>query len=353
MTWTKKELGIASLISLILFLVALIVLETGLAILRPGPVKRDALLGWRLKENFQREFSQRTLGGKEYAASFATNALGLRTFGTNERAPMTILVLGDSFTADPYASNDRMWYARMAQSLAERTRRPADDFYVLAGGAGGWGTYQNLLLSQTLARRIRPSLFVLQFCSNDFQNNAYEWETQGVVRSQYMRRPFANSSGDGPKYVPGIAGSIYRSFIGQSRLFNRIDSVIGGIQFQRYGGYIRPLPASMAQKFERESVNLTRTLLTRLRAEYRGVPAVMVNCEGKETGLNSHWKAIARDAGFIPLSRPSDVLRALKPEQRKTVFNADGSHLSDEGNQLYGAIVGDEIARLGLVPAQQ
>jgi hypothetical protein len=78
----------------------------------------------------------------------------------------------------------------------------------------------------------------------------------------------------------------------------------------------------------------------------------MVNCEGKETGLNSHWKAIARDAGFIPLGRPSDILRALKPEQRKAVFNADGSHLSDEGNQLYGAVAGGEIARLGLVPAR-
>lgn len=349
MTWTKKELGIASLISLVLFLAALIVLETGLAILRPGPVQRDALLGWRLKENFQREFSQATLGGKKYAASFATNALGLRVFGTNERAPVTILVLGDSFTADPYASNDRMWYARMAQILAARTHRPARDFYVMAGGAGGWGTYQNLLLSETLAPRIRPSLFVLQFCSNDFQNNSYEWESQGVVRSQYMRRPFASSTGDDARYVPGIAGAIYRSFIGESRLFNRIDGVIGGVQFQRYGGYIRPLPAAVTQRYERESVVLTRTLLTRLRAKYRGVPAVMVNCDGKETGINSHWKAIARDAGFIPLSRPSDFLRSLKPEQRNNVFNADGAHLSDEGNQLYGSIVGDEIVNLGLI----
>lgn len=353
MTWTKKEIGIASLISLIFFVVALIVLEMGLAILRPGPVQRDALLGWRMKENFQREFPQRTLGGQAYSASFATNALGLREFGTNSRAPVTILVLGDSFTADPYASNDRMWYARMAQTLAERTHRPVNDFRVLAGGAGGWGTYQNLLLSQTLAPQIRPSLFVLQFCSNDFQNNAYEWETQGVVRSQYMRRPFATSSGDGPKYVPGIAGAIYRSFIGESRLFNRIDGVIGGVQFQRYGGYIRPLPAGLAQKYERESVNLTKTLLTKLRAEYRGVPAVMVNCDGTQSGISSHWKTIARDAGFIALSRPSDVLGSLKPEQRKTVFNADGSHLSDEGNQLYGAIVGDEIAQLALVPAHK
>jgi len=353
MTWTKKELGIATLISLVLFLAALIVLETSFALLRPGPVQRDALLGWRLKENFQRDFPQRTLGGKDYSASFATNALGLREFGTNSRAPVTILVLGDSFTADPYASNDRMWYARMAQTLADRTHRPATDFHVLAGGAGGWGTYQNLLLSQTLAQRIRPNLFVLQFCSNDFQNNTYEWETQGVVRSQYMRRPFATSSGDGPKYVPGIAGAIYRSFIGESRLFNRIDGVIGGIQFQRYGGYSRPLPGGVAQKYERESVNLTRALLTRLRAEYRFIPAVMVNCEGKETGLNSHWKAVARDAGFIPLSRPSDFLRSLKPQQRKMVFNVDGSHLSDEGNQLYGAVAGDEIARLGLVSARK
>ena len=84
--------------------------------------------------DFHRQFVQTTLGGRKYLVSYATNGSGLRIFGTNDRAPVRILVLGDSFTAEQYASNDRMWYAKMTERLAERTHRPLRDFYVLAGG---------------------------------------------------------------------------------------------------------------------------------------------------------------------------------------------------------------------------
>jgi hypothetical protein len=347
---TKKEFGVVLLTTLVLFLIALIGLETGLAYFRPSPDERDPLLGWKLKENFRRQFTQQTLGGQDYPVSFATNGHGLRVSGNDEKAPIRIFVLGDSFTADPYASNDRMWYAKMTERLAERTHRPLNDFYVLAGGGGGWGTYQELLLSRQLSGTLKPSLFILEFCSNDFQNNSYEWESQGVVRGQYMRRPFARMDSETPTYAPGLLAALYRSFIGETRLFTRIDAVIGTMQFRRYGGYIRPLPADVAQKYERDSVALTRGLLAKLRAVYRDVPAIMLNCDGVETGPNRQWKILAREAGFVPISGPSDFLRSVSGERRRTVFHADGSHLSDEGNQLYGAVAGDEIAMLGLIP---
>jgi lysophospholipase L1-like esterase len=348
MNWTKKELAIVFLLSLFLPLIALIGLELASAVLRPAPDQRDRLLGWKLKENYHREFTQKTLGGKTYLVSFRTNKIGLRYFGENDKAPIKILVLGDSYTMDPYASDDRMWYAKMTQRIAERTHRPLRDFYVLAGGTGGWGTYQELLLSERLSHTIKPNLFVLQFCSNDFQNNSYEWETKTIVRGQYMRRPYASLDAQGPKYVPGIIAAIYRSFIGESRLFNRIDGVIGGMQFRSYGGYARPLPDALEKKYERDSIPLTKMLLTKLRENYRDIPALMVNCDANEIGPNKVWKTIAQDAGFIPLSGPSDFIRSLKPNEQKDYLLADGSHLSDEGNQLYGAIAGDEIASLRL-----
>ena len=346
MSWTKKELGIVFLLSVSLPLIAAIGLELGSAVLRPSPDQRDALLGWKLKKNYHREFTQRTLGGKTYLVSFRTNKNGLRYFGTNEKAPIKILVLGDSYTADPYASDDRMWYAKMTERIAAHTHRPLRDFYVLAGGTGGWGTYQELLLSERLSRIVKPNLFILQFCSNDFQNNSYEWETKTIVRGQYMRRPYASMDAQPPKYVPGIIAAIYRSFVGESRLFNRIDGVIGGIQFKLYGGYATPLPAALEEKYERDSIPITEMLLTKLRATYHDIPALMVNCDGNEIGPNKVWKTIAGNAGFIPLSGPSDYFRSLSPSERKDLLHADGSHLSDKGNQLYGTIAGDEIASL-------
>jgi len=350
MGWTKKEIGTVFCLSLVLLLVVWLVAEVALAVLRPAPVQRDALLGWTLKRNYYRDFTQKTLGGKEYRVSFATSDQGMRIFGST-KAPVKILVLGDSFTADPYASNDRMWYVAMVKSLASRLDRSDSDFIVMGAGAGGWGTYQNLLLSENFARRIKPDLFVLQFCSNDFQNNSYAWEGNGVVRGQFMRRPFFDEQSGRPRYATGLMARIYRSFAGESRLFNRIDGVIGNMQFQRYGGYTRPLPQQIIAGYERDSIRVTQRLLARLRGHYKA-PAVMVNCDGKETGPNRHWKDIARGAGFIPLGGPSDFLRSVRPEARKDIFNADGSHLSEEGNGIYGAIAGDAIAALGLLPAK-
>ena len=346
--WPRKDFWIVALLSLASILVALVAFEIGMAILRPGPVQGDALLGWKLKQNFQRDFAQRTLGGENYSALFRTNEQGVRVFGTNEKAPIRILVLGDSFVADPYASDTNMWYAKMTERLAERMHRPVTDFYVMAGGGGGWGTYQELLLSKSLARAARPNLFVLQFSSNDFQNNSYEWEKESVVRGQYMRRPFASLDTETPKYAPGIAGAIYRSFIGDMRVFSRIDGMIGTIQAKRYGGSTRPLPPNVQAAYERRALALTKDLLSRLRKEYSGIPAVMVNDGVDQPGPNKSWKVIAREAGFIPLSRPAAFLYALKPDERKRLFYADGSHLANEGNRQFGIIAADEIASLKL-----
>jgi lysophospholipase L1-like esterase len=350
MGWTKKEVGIVFSLSLALLLLVWLVAEVGLALLRPAPVQRDALLGWKLKANYHREFVQKTLGATDYPVSFATNDQALRVFGS-ATAPLKILVLGDSFTVDPYASDDRMWYVAMVKSLASHLDRPESDFYVMGGGAGGWGTYQNLLLSQELAPRLKPDLFVLQFCSNDFQNNSYDWESKGVARGQFMRRPFFVTDPAHPGYAHGLLARIYRSVLGESRLLNRVDGMIGSMQVRRYGGYTQPLPLQVIAGYERDSIALTQTLLARLRGTYKA-PAVMVNCDGREVGPNRHWKEIARKAGFIPLGAPSDFLRSVKPQARKDVFNADGSHLSEEGNGLYGAIAGDEIASLRLLPSR-
>ena len=348
MSWTKQEIKTVALRTLYLFAAAILVIEIGLQVLRPSPDQRDALLGWKMKTDYHREFAQRTLGGKKYVVSFRTNADGFRVFGTDDKAPVKLLVLGDSFTMDPDASDNRMWYAKVAERLADHAHRPLRDYYVLAAGGGGWGTYQELLLAESISRKIKPNLFVLQFCSNDFQNNSYEWESQSITRGQYMRRPYATLDGGGPFYAPGIMAAIYRSRFGRLRFFNRADSVIAGFQYKMYGGYTKPLPPDVQAKYERDSIALTRMLLTKLRQQFRDVPAVMVNCDGRNTGPNKQWKSIARDAGFIPLSGPSDFLRSLKPGERGNIYYSDGAHLADEGNQRYGTIAGDTIAALNL-----
>lgn len=349
MNLTRQELKTVTLRTGYFLLIALVVLEIAMNLLRPSPDEGDAALGWKLKQSYHRVFTQRTLGGQKYLADFATNADGFRTFGTNDKAPIRILVLGDSFTADPYGSDDQMWYGKMAERLAARLHRPASDVYVLAGGGGGWGTYQELLLSRQIARKVKANLFVLQFCSNDFQNNSFEWERQTVNRGQWMRRPFFDPATKQSQFARGVMPTLYRTFLGETRLFTRIDSVTAGIQFKIYGGYAKPLLPEVEAKYERDAVALTGLLLSKLRKEYAGTPAVAVNCDGDEHGPNAQWKDLAREAGFIPITGPSDFLRVAKRNQRRDIFNEDGAHLSNAGDQIFGAIAGDELASLGFL----
>lgn len=207
---TSRALRAAS-VALVASLLSFLVVEGAVAFLRPSIYENVEPLGWRLRSRVRRVFSQSTLGGKEYEVAFSTNVHGVRTFGMNDHAPVRILVLGDSFTAEPFASDDRMWYSKMAERLSVLAERPLDDFYVIAGGAGGYGTYQQVLLSEALVDKVDPTVFILQFCVNDFVNNHLEWESESLVRNQYLRRPFVSIRSDAPRHQSGVLARLYRS----------------------------------------------------------------------------------------------------------------------------------------------
>lgn len=332
------------------FVVIIVLIDVGYFFLKPSIYQNDRVLGWELRPNLQRTFVQHDQNGREYSVDFSTNDQGLRTFGSDIHAPNRILVLGDSFTGEPTASNDKMWFAEMARALANQTGTPLNAFYIWAGGSGGYGTYQNLLLAKRLRSTITPTLVVLQFCANDFTNNHFEWESLGIVRNQSMRRPFANSANlNIPVYDESILGKAFRSMLGESKVFNTIDSIVQKYQFKTYGGYSRPMTNLTLMRLEQESVALTSQILEELRAQFPNIPAIMINCDGDSTGINGQWTEIATKAGFIPLSAPSDFLHSAKQLQKKEVFNQDGAHLSEEGNLIFGQILADALIKSRII----
>jgi len=319
------------------FIALLLLSEIALSYARPPFYELDGLLGWRLRSNLNISTTQKTLDGQEYKVLFQTNADGLRTFGHSSTAPIQILVLGDSFTADATASNDQMWYSVLVKELSVLSDRPLEDFYVLAGGGGGYGTYQNVLLSERLSNKVNPTVFIHQFCNNDFVNAHYEWESEGNGRTQYMLRPYAGIGDDAPQYRPGLIAYAYRSVLGRSRIFNKIEDLIQTLQYRWYGDYSQQIAPEIQSRYEKESVALTRHLLTRLRSKYAKIPALMVNCSGEQTGPNKLWSTLANEAGFISITLPSDVMDAAKTRGEKDIFRIDGAHFSEKGNRLYGA----------------
>ena len=128
-----------------------------------GHLVMDALdpkFGWKLKENYTAQRTMHDFMGNSYEINFSTNSYGLRVYGSDS-SEIKALVLGDSFTGGEFASNDKMWYASFAQMLKEDT---GIEIQTLAGGASGWGTYQNLLLARDLSKSLKPDMFILQFC---------------------------------------------------------------------------------------------------------------------------------------------------------------------------------------------
>lgn len=329
MSWIKRFLLWLALP----FVIGLVIAETYGQLLRnPSPNNNDDILGWRSKSNFQYTYSQQDLSGEKYDAEWKTNELGLRTYDTSDESSTGILVLGDSFTMGQHASDSKMWFSVMADDIYKKTGK---SIFIWAGGGGGYGTYQNLLLADQVKDLINPDFFILQFCLNDFINNHIEWETKTILRAQFMRRPYYSAE-ERPVFYSHPLAFLYRSkLIGQSKVFNKIDSLISGIQYQYYGGYGKKLPDEMMRPYEEESISITRILLVKLRHVFTTLPAIMVNCSGSLEGANKYWIDLAKVAGYIPISGPSSAIQDSE-RNGETVHHRDGQHLNEYGNYVFG-----------------
>lgn len=340
---------------IVLILVAFIMLagvEIWLNVYRPLPFRLDAELGWTLKPYFFRPYRLKSLDGSEYSASFSTDEMGLRTHGSINSAKIKILALGDSFTADIFAGNQEMWFSVTADKLEKGIGLKKGEVFVWAGGGGGYGTYQNVLLLKRLLKSIQPDILILQFCENDFENNHKDWENSSIVRAQKYRRPYATINGHAV-FSGDVLASLYRTpVVGELRLLNFLDGLITGVQYKYYKGYRPKLEPSVQARFITESVKITSGLLSSMRKELGQTPALMVNCSSDPGEPNQHWMDIGRTAGFTPTSEPSDrVLREIRAG--KVLNYIDGAHFNINGNHVFGEAVADELMALGFLKPWQ
>ncbi|MBW7875349.1 MAG: SGNH/GDSL hydrolase family protein [Candidatus Cloacimonetes bacterium] len=289
-------------------------------------IELDRDLGWGLKADFYHEFQ---MPGKP---RFSTNSLGLREGG--EVDGDLILVLGDSFTAEPGVTNQGMWFSILASELGNIDKKP---YRVMAGGAGGYGTAQQLLLARRLKHLIKPKVLILQFCMNDFVNNHMEWEQYSVQRHQIHLRPYTR---DGQTFVyqKSWAASLYRSPVfAHWRGFYLVDLLVQELQRRIYDSYFRPIDTVLERRFEEESRLLTTRLLSQIRSEFLDSEAYLLNV--------SSWDEVAIEAGFKPLK---SHLLALEESaaQGESIHFSDKVHWNALGNQIVGRFAAREISEI-------
>ena len=335
-----KHAARLSIRTLCLLLVLVAIYEIGSRSWRTETYEADAELGWRLKPGVKATFKMRDASGAAYVAEFATDSLGMRSYGIVASGTSNVLVLGDSFTADQYAGNQDMWFSVMGSILE---RKLGKKFFVGASGGAGYGTYQELLLAQRLAKSFVPDFFIVQFCANDFFNNHLEWESSGVVASQFYRRPYFTEQGSA--YVQGPLATIFRSPIGESRFIAKISGIVEGLGYKHYGDYVRKLDRELDDRYQMESILITQNILGKLRMVFPQSRAFIVNCSTSTEGTlapNKAFKEVATSAGFTVLERPPHAL-AEAQKQGLTIKHADGGHLNPLGNRIFGEAVAEQM----------
>ena len=94
-----------------------------------------------------------------------------------------VLVLGDSFTDGLGVPSNEMWFSYL-NGIAEGQK-------IVAYGGMGYGTLQELLvLKKYLNSGMKPSLIVLQMCTNDIINNYYKLEKDSYLQRAPAPRPY-------------------------------------------------------------------------------------------------------------------------------------------------------------------
>ena len=301
---------------------------------KPSPFKFDKVLGWKTKENFNQTFKEKDAEGNEYEVNYITNKIGLRFFGENENNSKKILVIGDSHTMGKYTSNKDMWFSILAKKL---TKHYGKNYFVYAGGANGYGSFQEYLLAKDIRNYIKPDIFILQFCENDYVENHLVWDRQISGRNTYLRRPYYSEKKK-IKYNENIFSILYRnSIITNSKILNKLGILVE-IQERKFF----PLNNNVNMKVVREeSKYVTLNLVSKIRELFTESRSYIVNCNAnmRKDEIIIPFSELAKNAGYILIESPPNKVELMR-ENRK-LFNKDGAHLSPLGNKIYG----EELAK--------
>lgn len=317
------------------FLIFLLLAEVYLHNFRPSPIKFDPELGWKLKANFDHTYEQKTLQGQKYQARFQTNKYGFRTYGHNDPNSLKILVLGDSFTADAFSSNEEAWFTILAQEIERNEKLSYKAVVVWAGGAGGYGTLQELILAKRIKFIFSPDILILQFCINDFSNNHLPLESSGFLRQLYLRRPYLNTQGE-IEFSNQYLAYLYRSSLFQnSRIINKIDSFINHLEFKYHNNYSKKLDPIIERRYKEESLKITQSLLNQMSNEFPNAKKIIINCSLEKDSLNQYWLDLASTTGFTPIPKPTEQI-SKRIQNGEDLLHADGGHWNATGNKVFG-----------------
>ena len=304
------------IINIIILIVIFFLVEMTISVFKPNYLILDNELGWKMKPNYKKDKTEKDLYGQTYNIKFETDSRGVVNVEDEKNISLSILVLGDSFSLDPYVSKEKMWYGILQTELKKIFK---ENITINIIGAGGYGSLQEYLLLKKLD--LKNDLLILQFCSNDFDNNILEIEKINGSINQYSRRPYLNKKNE-IYYDQSFFSKLLRTeYLGESRILNKI--------FFWYGNNKKHNEISIELKDH--SYYITKTILKKIRFLHPNKKFFIFNCEYSD----KRWEKLAKETNFIPIVENSINLQKAKENNLK-IYYSDGGHYNELGHEIMG-----------------
>ena len=300
---------------------------------------QDKELGWILNKSIQKKFISKSKQGRKYEIEYnSANELGFRYINNKNNFEKTILIIGDSFTVGPYASNKEMYFSWIQEAFKNENLNY--NWYVM--GSAGWGTLQQYMHLKKKINFINPDIVIHQFCTtNDFINNSIEIEENTFLRSQHFFRPYLVNGKI--FYKNNFIHKIYKFFYSKSFIFKTLDNLITNYQYRENVSYFKK---NYTDSMYKRSIITTDKIIKKIKNLIGDNKTYfLINCYDRINTFDKDLKEII-DINNIHSSDLPLIKLKYADEKKEDIFVFDGGHLNDLGNKIYGTAIGDEILKI-------
>ena len=297
----------------------------------------DKELGWILNNNIKIKINGLTKQNQKYEINYSTSKVkGFREYDEKQEYKKNILVIGDSYTAGPFASNNRMYYSHIKEELEKK----GHFFNWYVAGGGGYGTLQQYLLIKKYFDEINPTIIIHQFCENDFENNSIQIEKNSILYSQYYFRPYLIN--DKIVYDNSFKGKLYKFFYHNSYLYKRIDKILTNHRYRNNNGYFDK--KAYNNNFE-NSKKITSSIFKLIKNLVGNkVVYASINCSAKDKQKFNSWIKILNEKKIINLSNSNLIIENIS-KKGEDIYYSDGAHLNENGNKIFGKSAAVELIK--------
>ena len=310
------------------------ILETSARFLRtPTLYIPDKIMGWKTKKNFSHSYINYTQNNKKYFAKVDTNQDGYLEFISNKDESKNLIILGDSHVLGSTISNEEHWISVIHENL----KRNKININIFGLGAGGYSTYQELLLLKKAKEKINIDFLILVFSVNDLINNNFYLEKENPHFMQYSFRPYINEKKEKIYNNTFLSKMLRSKLVANSYflnyIFHKIATINNNIKSKKEKFN------SLIKLNEIKSAEISNHILIQIQKELHKTPLYIFFPEYIDKDVK---KMIIKNTRYEEIN-----LNNLRDDKKKIniqdFYHQDLGHFAPEGSRIIGTLVYEKL----------